>query len=184
MGEMAAVVGWYGPYNGIADANAAAKKCYSDGIYVVFGYKDFPGRGRPRLLYIGSGALSSRMIADHHAIGTGRVAKITSIWLGEIMSHKRPGPREKKVEPLIDAVESAMIAVLAPVINVRKKKFPKTSFAILNRWYSSSDYETIADRPSASWPDIIECEGPKSPAHLCWLPDGKVRRIARPTTGP
>ena len=181
MAEMAAVVGWYGPYPDIAAAYAAAARDYDGGLYVAFGYPTFPARGRPRFLYVGVGApLSSRLTQSHHAIGYGKVGKITSVWLGEIMSHMRPGRREKKIEPLIDAVEWAMISLLGPCKNVRKTSFPDSSFAILNRWYSREDYETPQPKPAVIWPDIIECAGAEAPAHFCWLDEGKVRRFERP----
>jgi hypothetical protein len=184
MEDMAAVVGWYGPYPDIASAHLAAARDYVNGLYVAFGYPDLPARGRPRFLYVGVGApLSSRLLSSHHAIGKGKVAKITSIWLGEIMSHLRPGRREKKIEPLIDAVEWVMISLLGPCKNVRKTSFPDSSFAVLNRWYSSEDYETSQPKPATIWPDIIECAGPDAPAHFCWLDEKKVRQFDRPPRG-
>jgi hypothetical protein len=184
MAEMAAVVGWYGPYEDIRTARLAARKDYGAGLYVAFGYPHSPARGRPRFLYVGVGApLSSRLINNHHAIGEGKIAQLTSIWLGEIVSHKRPGRREKKIEPLIDSVEWAMVSLLGPYKNTRKTSFPATSIAIMNRWYSSDDYETSVTKPATIWPDIIECAGANAPAHLCWLEEKKVRRFDRPPRG-
>lgn len=91
----------------------------------------------------------------------------------------RPGRREKKVEPLIDVVEWAMISLLTPCKNIRKTSFPKTSFAIMNRWYQSEDYETAVQKPAAIWPDLIECAGEYAPAYLCWLAEKTVRRFDR-----
>jgi hypothetical protein len=124
------------------------------------------------------------MKGDHHAIGDEHVEKITSIWLGEISSHKRPGPRAKKIEPLIDAVEWAMIALMIalmkPCLNERKQTFPPEPFAIINRWWSPADYETPIEKQVTIWPDVIECAGADAPAHLCWLREGKVRSFRRP----
>ena len=189
MSEMAAVIGWYGPYWDVISAKEAADKYYGAGLYIVFGYyqpstrigSQFAARGRPRLLYVGVGdPLSSRLTGNHHAIGSDNVIRITSIWLGEVMSHGKPGPRQKKIEPLIDSVEWAMVALLGPYMNKRKTSFPSQSFAIINRWYSAGDYETRLSKPVLIWPDIIECEGPNSPAYLCWLHERKVRRFDRP----
>lgn len=182
MAHMAAVMGWYGPYRTIAAAKQSAMyDGYWDGLYVVFGYKDLPARGRPRMLYVGVGApLYNRLTSTHHKIGTGKVARITSIWLGVVESHKVPGRREKKIEPLIDTVEWAMIAILAPCQNEKKRSFPARSFAIMNRWYSNEDYSLSLPKPSLNWPDIIECSGPQAPAYLCWLEQQKVRRFERP----
>jgi hypothetical protein len=181
MSEMAVVVGWYGPYPDIDAARRAATNDYQDGLYVAFGYTDLPARGRPRFLYVGVGSpLASRLSATHHAIGIDGVAKITSIWLGEILSHKRPGRREKKIEPLIDIVEWAMVSLLAPFKNLKKTSFPTISFAILNRWFSSTDYTTPVKKPVGIWPDVMECAGPGAPAHFCWLEEMKVRRFNRP----
>jgi hypothetical protein len=179
--EMAAVVSWYGPYQNLRSARSAAGRDYDTGLYVAFGYETLPYRGRPRLLYVGVGApLRSRLSDQHHKIGAGKVAKITSIWLGEITSHKRPGRRPKKIEPLIDAVEWAMVALLRPCLNDRKTTFPEESFAIMNRWRSPVNYETRVPKPAMIWPDVIECAGIYAPAYLCWLEQEKVRRFDRP----
>ena len=181
MAEMSAVVGWYGPYPDTASAKQAADRDYNAGLYVAFGYPAQQTRGRPRFLYVGVGSpLASRLTPAHHAIGTNAVARITSLWLGEILSHKRPGRRENSGEPLMHAVEWAMIALLRPCKNVRKTSFPPNSFAIMNRWYSPEDYETRAPKPASIGPDILACAGTDAPAYCCWLEEEKVKRFRRP----
>lgn len=181
MPEMAAVVSWYGSYSSLADARKAARRDWDDGLYVAFGYPDLPIRGRPRFLYVGVGnPLCGRLTSRHHKLGGDRVARVTSVWLGEIDSHKRPGRRTKKIEPLIDAVEWAMVALLRPSLNERKTTWPDDSFAIMNRWWSKEDYETPLPKPVQIWPDLIECAGSHAPAYLCWLERRKVKRFVRP----
>jgi hypothetical protein len=180
---MADMAAWYGPYPDLSSAQKAAYNDYDGGLYAAFGYQEI-ARGRPRLLYVGVGdPLHTRLASNHHKLGNGQVRRITSIWLGVVESHKRPGRRAKKIEPLADAIEWAMIALLGPCLNERKKTFPRDSFAIVNRWWScdpADRYEQPVPRPALIWPDVIECAGEHAPAHLCWLDNKKVRRIARP----
>ena len=184
MSEVAAVVAWYGPYKDRSSARKAASDDFGAGLYVAFGYQTEPAIGRPRLLYVGVGSpLHTRLTNQHHAIGETKVAKISSIWLGVIESHKKPGRRMKKIEPMMDAVEGAMIALLRPPLNVRRTKFPSQSLAIINRWYDGKDYSTPKLRPSLKWPDIFECAGSGAPAYLCWLDRQRVRRLNRPPAG-
>ena len=181
MAEMSAVVGWYGPYRSVADAHAAATEAFQGGLYVAFGYKELPAIGRPRFLYVGiAKSLKSRVTRHHETIGDGKVTRITSIWLGSIDSHGLPGRRKRDQDPLVGAVEWAMVALFRPLLNKRKTTFPATSFAIINRWWSGEDYETQVKKPIMIWPDVIECAGPAAPAHLCWLDQLKVRQIKRP----
>lgn len=181
MSEMAAVVGWYGPYKGIAEAHAAAYRDYAGGLYVAFGYKDLPAIGRPRFLYVGMAEnLGNRVTRRHETIGDGKVARVTSMWLGNIDSHPLLGRRARQQDPLVSAVEWAMIALFRPLLNKRKTTFTAQSFAIINRWWSADDYETPVRKPVIIWPDVIECAGPHAPAHLCWLDQMKMKQIQRP----
>lgn len=181
MPELAAVVSWFGPYLNLNEARTAAKAYYGAGLYAAFGYENPPIKGRPRLLYVGLAKnLSGRLSNNHKKIGINSVAKLTSIWLGEISSHLRAGRRQKKTEPLMDAVEWAMIALLQPRLNERKTTFPNQSFAIMNRWWSKIDYETAIPKPAILWPDVIECAGAHADAHLCWLEQKKVKVFSRP----
>ena len=183
LSEVAAIVSWYGPYRDLGAASFSARNDgYQGGLYVVFGYRSLPARGRPKLLYVGlSSSLGSRLSNGHGTIDDSeRVAKITSIWLGEISSHKRPGRRAAKTEPLMDTVESAMISLLGPCLNTRKRSFPNKSFAILHRWYSCDDFEKPLPPPVMIWPDLMECAGASGPAYLCWLEREMVKRFNRP----
>ena len=181
MSDVAVVVSWYGPYRDQAAALYSARNDgYVGGLYVVFGYPSAPARGRPKLLYVGlSKSLASRL-ANHGTIDGERVFKITSIWLGEISSHKRAGRRLRKTEPLMHTVEGAMISLLGPCLNKRRHSFPTASFAILHRWYCAADFAQPLPPPMMIWPDLMECAGDPAPAYLCWLERQKVKCFERP----
>lgn len=183
MSEMAAVVGWYGPYGSVDEAQSAAVDAFAGGLYVVFGYDKLPAIGRPRFLYVGMAErLGSRVSRHHETIGDkGPIARITSVWLGSIDSHQKPGRRLSKSNALVSAVEGAMIALLRPKLNKRRTTFPLDSFAIINRWWSGFDYMSPCVKPAIIWPDVIECAGPHAPANLCWFQKRpRVKQIARP----
>jgi len=99
--------------------------------------------------------------------------------LGVIESQKRAGPRIKKIEPLLDAVEWAMVAFLKPAMNARKVKWPKDPVIVRNRWYSIED-DSHFEEPVAIWPDVIDFAGSFAPAYLVWLKSQRTVAIRNP----
>ena len=179
MPEVAAIVSWYGPYLTLKEARDAGAEYVRGGLYAAFGYERRPGRGRPSLLYVGiADNHSARLVDTHHALGTAKDIQMTSIWLGEIDSHRRPGPRMQRAEPISYTVEGAMIALLAPSLNERRTAFPAQPFIIQHKWYDKTNYDLKVNKPALIWPDIMEYCGEGGYAHTCWLEQNKVRKLS------
>ena len=160
-----AVVDWYGPYT-LDDARTAASD-FCDGLYMAIGKR--PYQRTVQLQYIGLASnLSIRLRNHHHKLS--QITRQKEVWLGEIATPRRSGPKIKATDQMLDLVEWAHIYFLQLPPNDKKREQPPDyPITVYNRWWRE-DYSTAHDRrPNKQWPDLIDFLDSESPAKVVWF---------------
>lgn len=168
MKQLAVIIDWFGPYNNLDDAKAAAKKDYKGGLYMAIG-KTAKQKGTAKLQYIGISEKLVNRIGNYHE-KLDELKKPFQIWLGKMASVGLPGKKTQVRDKRIDFSEKAHIYFLQlPLNNLHKKYPPKYPITVINRWWRV-DYERKRKRrPHSSWPDIIDYMGPQYDGRIAWI---------------
>ena len=130
---IAVIVDWYGPYNDYKAFKSDAS-WYEKGSKVIYmGVKNFDdGTDMASVDYIGLSTSAATRFSQHHKL---RDAKLDAYYLSEISSAGIPGRRSKKTSPDLDAAEGALIAMLQPKLNERRKSPPGDCVVVYSRFF-------------------------------------------------
>jgi len=167
MKSISIIIEWFGPYKTISEASKAAREAFDDGLYAVVGKQ--PYERESALQYVGiASQLSTRVNGQHHKIP--EVTKERSLWLGEVVTPRRPGKKLKVTDSMLDLAEWAHAYFLQLPLNENKTKSPPPyPVTVYNRWWKK-DYETpFRRRPHIDWPDVIDFLGRDFPAKVVWF---------------
>jgi hypothetical protein len=170
---LAIVIDWSGPFQSVDVAKKiAAEFELGEVLYLATGQRLY--QRQDSLQYVGlSSNLKNRFNDPTHKISTD-VNKNLKIWVGEIVSHARAGRRLSR-HPVahsvgVELAEWMLAYFLALHLNVKKrKKTPRESAVLLNRWFKS-DFETRRrQRPHPEWPDFMDYDTDYQSASLVWF---------------
>ena len=175
MAHVAVCVDWYGPYRSIPDAKKAADEM-GEGLYVGIG-KTKHGR-KIKIHYVGvSGNLGGRLNNSHHKLS--HITREVAIWVGEVSSAGKPGPKSRSFATTIDLAEASIAYFLQPSLNKMKTANPpRGAITLLSRWWKKDGETPFNRRPHPDWPDLIDYRGSPHATRIGWLGvRGRLRRI-------
>jgi hypothetical protein len=152
-------VDWYGPLKSLPEARAAAKKYrVKDFLYVGYEKKE-----RLRS-YVGiSNDANSRLRSAHSVLGKWP-ANTYELWLGIVVSQSEPGrkssPKPTRHKAALSFAERLTARFVETSENIQgRKRPPKRSGALLNRWFHlTQNFPRHKRKPHKNWPDFIEFE--------------------------
>jgi hypothetical protein len=137
---IAVIVDWYGPYQKYESFTEAASDWGPDSKVLYMGVKrKAPGGNLRSVDYIGLSTNPSIRFQNHHKL---KEAKLDEYYAGEISSAGIPGRRSKKTAPDLDFAEGALISMLQPSLNDRRKIAPKNCIVVYSRFFDpDGEYE-------------------------------------------
>lgn len=158
---IAIIVDWYGPYHSLEEARGNAREEFESGLYMLIGRKKY--EKDTKLQYIGIAKNLATRLSNSHPAAV-KLEQQIEIWMGEISSAGKPGPKEKETNIGIDLCEWAHAYCLQLPLNEKKKEnLPDGMVTLVNRWWqkesTSDNLLPRKKRPHQDWPDVIDFKG-------------------------
>ncbi len=144
----AVIIDWYGPYKSVEKLKQEANSCIGR-KWLYAGFSSSPQGMNP--MYIGLSTNPSSRFNAHH-----KLPKINGahLYLGEIRSAFKSGPRTTKTPTEHLATENALIYFLKPQLNERSLKVPKDCVSIFSRFFGKNNWYKPKPTPPG-FPELI-----------------------------